>query len=147
MRVSRYSLLAILASFVFATPSEACRVYRSPEQRIADGYRSGAISAVALVTIESATYTSEPFGDSHPWSATAKIDRVLRGAYQTKSVSFVRGWGSAACDDGHSAPKAGDRWVVYFWKPAEREQEAWVTYPLDIAALADPSVLAADVLR
>lgn len=144
MRIAKWNLVAVLAALIFAAPAYACRVYRPPEQRIADGYRKGAISAVAFVTIESAEYTSPALSDSHPWSATAKIGRVIKGAYSARTVKFVRGWGSAACDDGQPLPKVGDRWVVYFWKPPERDQEAWATYPIDVASLADPSILPAN---
>jgi hypothetical protein len=134
------SVMAMLSTIAIATPSEACRAWRSPQQKLADGYRISAISAVALITIKTAEYTAEPSADAHPWSASAKIDRVVFGSYDGKSVSFGRGWGSAACDEGYPLPKPGDRWVVYFWKRPEGDQIVWATYPLAIASNADPSL-------
>ena len=134
------SVLAILSTIVLATPSEACRVGRSPQQKLDEGYRIGAISAAALITIKTADYISDSVADTHPWSASAKIDRVVLGSYGARLVSFSRGWGSAACDEGYPPPKLGDRWVVYFWKRPQGDQAVWATYPLAIASNADPSL-------
>jgi hypothetical protein len=109
-----------------------------PAERIALGHDRGAISAVALVRITRATYVSPPRGDAHPWRAWALVDQVVSGSYAGKRVSFARGYGSAACDDGHPVPKAGEPWVIYFWKRATGEYEVWQAYPAAVAMVADP---------
>jgi hypothetical protein len=130
------SIVAMLLSVTVATPSTACAVWRSPEQTLSDGYRVGAISAVALVTIRSARYTHEPVGDAHFWSADATIERVVRGTYRAKTVQFKRGGGSAACEERPPLPlpKPGDRWVVYLWKRPQGDYAVWRTYPSSVAA-------------
>lgn len=96
---------------IAAIPSagQACRVFRSANQRLSDGYRSGAISAVALVTVTKADYVAEPSGDAHPWTASATIDRMLESKASGKLARFDRGRGSAACDDLTPLPRGGDR--------------------------------------
>jgi hypothetical protein len=133
-------LTIIVAAISVGSPADACRAYRSPEQMVADGYRGGSISAVALVEIDSAKHTRSPIGDAHPWSASARVERVLRGSYSAQNIVFERGWGSAACQEAHPLPKAGDRWVVYFWRRTERDHAVWATYPFDVAVSADPSL-------
>lgn len=132
----RILLLAIGAAS--ASPSQACRVFFPPVERIAFGYERGAISAVALVRITKATYVSPPRGDAHPWRASAQVDQVVSGSYVGKRVSFVRGHGSAACDDGRPVPQTGEQWVIYFWKRAGGEYEVWQSYPAAVAMVADP---------
>lgn len=131
-------LAIVVAALSFGSAVEACRVARSPEQRVADGYRSGAISAVAIVAVDRAQYTQPPSGDAHPWVASASVRKILRGSYGAETITFERGWGSAACEEEYPLPKAGDRWVEYLWRGADRNQAVWVTYPFDVAALADP---------
>lgn len=131
-------LAASLTMLLVSAPADACRVNRPPAQRLFDGRKSGAITAVALVTISKAAYTHEPVSDAHPWAAWASVEQVVQGAYPSKTVRFERGWGSAACDDGLPPPKAGERWVVYFWKRAEGDLAVWQAYPLAVAKAADP---------
>jgi hypothetical protein len=132
----RILLLAIVA--VSASPTQACRVFLPPTERIAFGYERGAISAVALVRISKATYISPPRGDAHPWRAEAAVERALSGSFNGKRVIFHRGHGSAACDDGHPAPRAGNRWIIYFWKSIRGDHEVWQSYPAAEALRADP---------
>jgi hypothetical protein len=140
MRLSLFSII-VLAAVAIATPGEACTIAPpTPERKIAEGYRTGTISAVAVVRIEKAGYTGQQRGDAHPWAATTKVARMLRGSYPAKTVRLMRGWGSAACDDGRPAPSTGDQWVVYFWRPPAGDQVVWITYPLGVAATADPNV-------
>jgi hypothetical protein len=135
-----HAALAVAAALTIATPSEACRVYRPPAQRVADGYKTRTVSAVTLVKVLDANYTRLPISDAHPWSASAKIVQVLHGSYSRQMVHFERGWGSAACDDGLPPPAVGELWVVYFWKRAEGDQPVWVSYPAKVAFAADPSL-------
>ena len=138
MRSAKWSIILALAVTAIATPSAACRVALPPEQRIAMGYQRGTISAVLLVQVKAAKYTAAAFSDAHPWQATATVERVLRGSYPAKVVRFTRGWGSAACDDGHPVAKSGEKWVVYLWKRRDGDQTVWQTYPARIAFAADP---------
>lgn len=49
MRLSLFSIIA-LAAVAIATPGEACTIAPpTPERKIAEGYRAGTISAVAVV--------------------------------------------------------------------------------------------------
>jgi hypothetical protein len=120
------------------SPSEACRVFLPAAERLAFGYQRGAISAVAVVRITKATYVGLPHGDAHPWRAEAVVERALSGSFKGNRVAFNRGHGSAACDDGHPAPRAGNRWIIYFWKPIGRGHEVWQSYPAAEALRADP---------
>jgi hypothetical protein len=142
-----WSLALAGAMVAGAPPSRACRAHFSPEQRLAMGYQSGAISAVALVRIADAGYTRAPFGDAHPWRATATVRQLLQGSYTARTVRFERGWGSSACDDGRPPPKAGEVWVIYFWKRAEGDQPVWLSYPASVAFEADPRLRKSGVSR
>lgn len=137
--------LVSFSTLAIATPSDACRVARSPEEKLKDGYSTGAISGVALVTIKSTKFVREPYGDAHPWAAAATIDQVVRGSYEAKTVSFVRGWGSTACDEGYAPPTPGDRWIVYFRKRPQGEQVVWASYPLRVASTSDPTLLSLQI--
>lgn len=132
------SFAVAVAILTTGASAQACRAYRSPAQRLSDGYKNGAISAVALVTISRADYTQASNGDAHPWAASATVQRVVRGRYPERIVRFERGWGSSACDDGLPPPKKGESWVVYFWKRAEGDQLVWQTYPAEVVSAADP---------
>jgi hypothetical protein len=127
-----------LATAFAASPSQACAVVLSPAAKLAGGYKSGAISSVALVRITNAKYTAEPVGDAHPWQASGAVERTLRGAIPARIVRFERGWGSAACDDGRPPPKIGERWVVYFWRRGPGDERVWQSYPAKVAFEADP---------
>jgi hypothetical protein len=134
--------MLVLGMFLAAQCADvhACKRMDSPEQKLKGGYETGAIAAVALVTISSATYIRKSDGDAHPWRASANVSQVLRGNYASKSVTFERGWGSAACDDGEPAPKLGAKWAVYFWKKLDGTLAVWKTYPADVANSADPKL-------
>lgn len=139
----RYARLAATIGCVLAlasVPAQACRVRLSAEERLHGAYEKGIFSSVAVVTIAEAKYTQQPISDAHPWSATARVDLLLLGSFEPKTVTFERGWGSAACDDGQPLAKAGEKWIVYFWKHPERGQLVWASYPLEIASAADPMV-------
>jgi hypothetical protein len=107
---------------------------------LAGGYKSGAISSVAIVRITGAEYTGEPVGGAHPWQASADIERIIQGSPPAQTVRFERGWGSAACDDGRPPPTIGELWVVYFWRRSSGDQPVWQTYPADVAFEADPRI-------
>lgn len=121
MRLVRLSVALLAAKFPVG-PAYACRVAQSPEQHIARSYAANVISAVALVRIEDARYTQPRVGDAHPWSAESKVVRALRKSVPAARVTFERGWGSAACDDGHPRPKKGELWVIYFWERGPADQ-------------------------
>lgn len=139
----RYARLAATICCVLAlasVPAQACRVRLSAEETLRGAYERGIFSSVAVVTIAEAKYTQPPFSDAHPWSATANVDFLLLGSFEPQTVTFERGWGSAACDDGQPLAKAGEKWIVYFWKDRERGQLVWASYPLEVASAADPMV-------
>ena len=138
MQILSHATFAAAAMLVTATPSEACRAHRSPEQRLAGGCKSGAISSVALVRISGAEYTAAQMGDAHPWRASATIVRVVQGSYSGKTVRFDRGNGTSMCDDGLPPPAVGEAWVVYFWKSTKTDEAVWVSYSAKVAYAADP---------
>lgn len=137
--------LASLLALAVATPGNACRVARSPERKLHDGYDRGVISGVAFVTVKFTKFISEPIADAHPWAADATIDQVVRGDYDAKTVSFERGWGSAACDEGYAPPTPGDRWVLYFWKQPNGEQLVWASYPFAVVSISDATLLSSRI--
>lgn len=139
----RYARLVTIIGCAFAlisVPVQACRVRLSAEANLHGAYEKGILSSVAVVTIIDAKYTQRPISDAHPWSATASVDLLLLGSFEPRTVTFERGWGSAACDDGHPLAQAGEKWVVYFWMNPERGQLVWASYPLEVASAADPMV-------
>jgi hypothetical protein len=132
--------LMMFAVLAISGPAEACRSYRSPAQKLSDGYAMGAISAIARVTVEAASYSAAPFADAHPWSATATVVQLVRGTYAPKRLHFTRGWGAAACDEGYAVPKVGDLWIIYFTEQRNGDPIVWASYPVSIAADADMSL-------
>jgi hypothetical protein len=132
--------MAVAASMMAcaATPAQACWSYSPPAARLAMGHTDNIFSAIALVRIDEAHYTSAASGDAHPWQASATIQNVLSGTYIEGQVRFDRGWGSSACDDGRPTPEAGSLWVVYFWTHPDGRKLVWMTYPADVAFAADP---------
>lgn len=140
MRYARLATTISCALALASVPVQACRVRLSAEENLHGAYENGILSSVAVVTIVEAKYTHQPISDAHPWSATANVDLLLLGSFESKTVTFERGWGSAACDDGHPLAQAGEKWIVYFWKHPERGQLVWASYPLEVASAADPMV-------
>lgn len=119
------------------TPALACRAYLPPAERIETGYAGKTISVVALVRIERAGYISPPFGDAHPWQASATVEQLIEGSAVGETVRFEQGFGSAACDDGYAPPMPGTRWIVYYWRGDKGALRVWQAYPLVIAKAAD----------
>lgn len=140
MRYARFAATIGCALALANVPVQACRVRLSPEENLHGAYEKGIFSSVAVVTIADAKYTQQPISDAHPWSATANVDLLLFGSFEPNTVTFERGWGSTACDDGHPLAQTGEKWVVYFWKHPERGQLVWASYPLEVASAADPMV-------
>ena len=146
--------MAILALFVagmIAPSANACRVVRSPEQRISDIYISRPDIRVAQVSIIEARHLSNDmvrevnrvFPDSlMPWRATASVSELIVGDESPELLIFDRGWGSPACDDSTKKPDPGDRWVVYFISAHSiAEADVLESYPLSIARRADPRLI------
>lgn len=132
--------------FVAVPSAEACRVFRSPEQRIADVYARDAKLRVALVRITEARHLTFPRSQElrrhirdyeDPWRATAVVVRILVGEQSPELVIFDRGWGSSACDDGTKKPRRGDEWIVYYSPGLHGEAEVLETFPAEIAMQTD----------
>ncbi len=140
MRYARLAATICCALALASVQAQACRVRLSAGENLQGAYEKGIFSSVAVVTITGAKYTQQPIFDAHPWSATANVDLLLLGSFEPNTVTFERGWGSAACDDGQPLAKAGEKWIVYFWKYPERGQLVWASYPLEVASAADPMV-------
>lgn len=142
------ALYAALAALGFALPAQACRVFRSPEQRIEDVYAQRSDIKVALVSITDAHHLSNQVIQKQqeldanyqaPWRVTARVAKMIVGDGSPELVVFDRGWGGGSCDDGTAMPRQGDRWVIYYTSdnpigPAQVLE----SYPLPIASRIDP---------
>lgn len=100
-------------------------------------YEQAIISTVAIIRITKAKYTEPPMGDSHPWQASGIVENLAQGSHPSKSITFARGLGSAACDDGHPLPRVNELWAIYFWTTPEGAQQVWQSYPAAVALKAD----------
>ena len=145
--VNLKQLALMIMALTFSSPSEACRESQQPSERLASAHHKGIFDAIALVRVQQATYLREQGEDAHPWRATATVERILKGSYYPSDVQFERGWGSSACDDGQTIPKAGDLWVVYFWHRPDQKMVVWISYPAAVASLADPQINISDITR
>lgn len=144
------AILTLVVAGTSAPAANACRVFRSPEQRISDIYTRQPEIRVALVNIVQARHLSNEmvrkinrmFPDSQmPWRATASVSQLLVGDESPELVIFDRGWGSAACDDGTKKPDPGDQWVVYYVSDHSiAEAEVLESYPFNTALRADPGL-------
>ena len=143
----KLTLWALLPNLMFASPAQACRIFRSPEQRIRDTYAGRADLRVALVQITEARHLSNPMVQKMqrlfpkyeaPWRVTASVVKILVSEGSPELIAFDRGWGSAACDDGTPMPRRGDRWVVYYTSAASiGTPQILESYPLKVALRAD----------
>jgi hypothetical protein len=141
------AILAFVVAGTIAPVANACRVFRSPEQRISDIYTRQPDIRIALVRIAEARHLSNDmvreinriFPDSQmPWRATASVSKLIVGDESPELVIFDRGWGSAACDDGTKKPDPGDQWVVYYISDHSiAEAKVLASYPLGAALRAD----------
>lgn len=147
-RKKTLALCAALAAFGFALPAQACRLFRSPEQRVRDVYAGRPDLRVALVRVTDARHLSNPViqklqrinaNYQKPWRVTAKVEKMIVSDGSPELVTFDRGWGSAACDDGTAMPRRGDRWVVYYTSATPiGSAQVLESYPLPVASRVDP---------
>lgn len=124
----------------------ACIINNPPGWRIA---RAGA-KTVVLVKVLDASYTGprKPHKQrklyNGPWKGSVQLKRVLRGATKTKRFSIERSGDSAACDDGIPPPTVGQTWVLYLG-PRDGVQAVLLSYPLNVARSADPTLFSRKV--
>lgn len=140
----RVSVIAALAAMI--PTAEACRVMRSPQQRIADAYASDPNLQVAIVRItEARHFTSAMIRRAKasnrefmpPWRATASVVQMIHGDMSPELLAFNREWTS--CDIPTTKPRRGDRWVIYYKSSGLTDTPDVVeSYPLAEARLADP---------
>jgi len=148
MRSAVIAIIVFVSTSLSAQVAQACRVMRSPEQRIEDGYRTHPDLKVAFVRIGAARHLSNDmirklhnlYRDyESPWRATASVTKVVIGQGSPELIVFDRNWGSAACDDGTPMPSRGDPWVVYYTSDHLIDAATVLeSYPLAAALKADP---------
>ena len=122
------------AAALFATPSDACRIGLTPNQRIADGYQRGSIAAAALVRMQRVTTADT----GQRYFAAGAVEKVLLGTPPHRTVYLENG---PSCDPPQPQPRRGEKWVVYFEKDVGGHHRVWAAYPLGVATLADPSLV------
>ena len=148
MKQIKSTLCATVATMMLVQPAQACRVFRSPEQRIKATYAEHADLRVALVRITDARHLSHPIIQKlqrlnvkyeAPWRVTASVIRMIVSDGSPELLAFDRGWGSGTCDDGTAMPRRGDRWVVYYTSSSSiGAAQVLESYPLASASLIDP---------
>jgi hypothetical protein len=138
MRELSLAILLAVGMASLAGPVAACSVFVPPAGRLSNAHMKGFITAAALVRVLKAEYTSARISDAPPWQADALVEQILLGSHAGKVVSFQRGPGSAACDEGYPLPRPGQQWVVYFGSFPDGREVVRFTYPADVAFAADP---------
>lgn len=136
MRKTHWCISAALVAAVVAAPSEACRLSQTPAQKLESGYKNNAITSVAIVRVTGSAYINLPSGETYAWSASAAVQRLVRGSYSAPEVTFKQNLYS--CDVAYPMAKAGDFWVVYLSKGSDGLETVWAFYPADVAYVADP---------
>jgi len=147
MKQIKATLCATVATMMLMQPAQACRVFRSPEQRIKAAYAGHADLRVALVRITDARHLYHPIIQKlqrlnakyeAPWRVTASVIKMIVSDGSPELLAFDRGWGSGACDDGTAMPRRGDRWVVYYTSTSSiGAAQVLESYPLASASLVD----------
>lgn len=126
--------------------AQACRVALSPEARIVGAYAQNAKLQVAVVRITEARHLSFPISRElrranpkyeDPWRVTASVTRMVTGQLSPELITFDRGWGAAACDDGTAMPEKGDAWVVYYLADEQGRANVLHSYPMSVALRSD----------
>lgn len=140
------AILAFVVAGTIAPVANACRVFRSPEQRISDIYTRQPGIQIALVSIVDARHLSNDmvrevnriFPDSYlPWRATASVSKLIVGDESPELMIFDRG--QSNCDDGTKKPDPGEQWVVYYVSNGSIGMaDVLESYPLSVARRADP---------
>jgi hypothetical protein len=138
---------ALVLSAVVIQPAQACRVMLPAERRIESFYQAHTDLQVAIVSIADARHLSNDIirklhslhrGYEAPWRATALVTKMLVGRESPELVMFDRNWGSAACDDGTTMPRRGDKWIIYYTTASSIGMPIVLdSYPLSIALKAD----------
>lgn len=113
--------------------AEACRVYQTPQTRVAHAY-----DAIVLAKIESAQYVDGLGDRQRPWRAVARPTSAVEGHVKQSVFEIGRTGQSAACDDGQSIAEIGETWVLYLQRRAEGGYTASASYPLSFARGIDP---------
>ena len=147
MKQIKATLCATVAIMMLMQPAQACRVFRSPEQRIKAAYAGHADLRVALARITDARHLYHPIIQKlqrlnakyeAPWRVTASVIKMIVGDGSPELLAFDRGWGSGACDDGTAMPRRGDLWVVYYTSASSiGAAQVLESYPLASASLVD----------
>lgn len=127
--------VAVLLVLAEASPSAACRLYRSPETRIKSQHDAAAIVRIVKVSIGSQTASTDV---QAPWQAHVAVVASAFGNPPRNDVDIGRSGFSTACDDGERPPKVGDTWVVYLWKLEKGRIVPTDSYPLSRVQAIDP---------
>ena len=149
MRNAAIAVCGLLAACHLIPAADACRVMRSPEQRIADAHAAHPNLKVAVVRITDARHFSTDMireaqsrlrDFEPPWRATAAVVRMIVGEVSPELLAFDRQWTSCAVST--PIPRRGDDWVVYYNSETVLGMPDVVeSYSLGEARKADPRLL------
>lgn len=124
-----FCVLSVAAALCGAEPALACRVYQSPETRMAYPY-----DTVIRARIERATHEPNNGDRGQAWRATARLAATVEGPIPAERLfELGRSGESSACDDGQPIAKVGDTWVLYLSKRPGGGYAVSYSYPLDLA--------------
>ncbi len=125
----------------------------SPEQRVENAYSKHPDLRVAVVSVTESRHLTSPVKGMEqtlrrldtryeaPWRATAAVKKIIVGQGSPELLVFDRGWGAAACDDGTTMPRRGDKWVVYYTSSSSTgTANVLESYPLATASRIDATL-------
>lgn len=133
--------LTVLFSTIASSGASACRGPIDYAHLI----KNITSKSVLLVDVVHAAYDRSGYGSisNHPWSGVVAVNRVMAGQSPVHHYEISRTGSSAACDDGVSVPRPGDKWVVYLGKSDDGRIGVFLTLPLARALSFDPTFIAA----
>jgi len=132
--------LLVLAFAAHPSIANACRAYVPVAERLKMAHAGNYLTGVATARVVRAEFIRPRDGDMHMWKAVFKLDRLLLGNSPAGTATYVRGGGSAACDEGYKKPRPGDIWVVYLSTTTGRPRHVWAAHPLAVARSSDPRI-------
>ena len=126
-------LIALSATLALslASHASACRIYRSPEERVRDP-----VDGIVIARVESASNTNEYGLDTGAsWRGTARRTAGIEGKLDQQTFGFGR---SGVCDDGEGVARVGDLWALYLQRRPDGSYIAAYSLPLTAARQIDP---------
>ncbi len=134
-RMRPTSLLLFALMMCSTSAALACRYNASPGERI---YKAKArIDTLAVGVVDSARYLTPATEPERAWSATVRVQKVIRGKTFSTNFEISRTGQSSMCDDGVKLPSVGDKWALYV-RHTNGGETVELAYPVAIAADIDP---------